>query len=71
MRCRVCKCTDERACDPPCSWHSRGLCSTCASAVAAMLSWQEDSLRPSLAALTAEFKDARDNALRVGRGKYV
>lgn len=27
--CRVCGCTDEDACDPPCSWFSDDLCSAC------------------------------------------
>lgn len=28
--CRVCGCTDERACDPPCWWVEDDLCSRCA-----------------------------------------
>jgi hypothetical protein len=31
--CRVCRCTDVRACDPPCSWASADLCSTCAESL--------------------------------------
>jgi hypothetical protein len=27
--CRVCRCTDVTACDPPCSWLESDLCSAC------------------------------------------
>jgi hypothetical protein len=29
-RCRECNCTDDFACDPPCSWVELDLCSACA-----------------------------------------
>ena len=28
-KCRVCGCTDHRACNPPCSWVEEDLCSGC------------------------------------------
>lgn len=35
-RCRVCGCTDDDACDPPCSWDDldHTICSACVEAVA-------------------------------------
>jgi hypothetical protein len=60
MKCRVCGCTEERPCDPPCEWYSAGLCSTCARAVAALLFWSEEANRPSIAALTREYRAAKD-----------
>lgn len=33
--CASCGCTDERACNPPCSWVSPGLCSGCVNQPAA------------------------------------
>lgn len=32
--CRVCGCTDDRACLPPCSWVDETLCSACAKPAA-------------------------------------
>lgn len=32
--CRVCRCTDDRACAGGCSWIERGLCSACATTAA-------------------------------------
>jgi hypothetical protein len=33
--CRVCGCTDTRACDPPCSWAELDLCTACVDTEAA------------------------------------
>jgi hypothetical protein len=30
--CRLCGCTDDHACNPPCSWVERDLCSACVPA---------------------------------------
>jgi len=30
--CGECGCTDDRACDPPCSWAAKHLCSACVPA---------------------------------------
>lgn len=56
MRCRVCKCTEDRACDPPCSWEAGqgDLCTTCADVVMAITKWRVDAYRPSMAALMRE-----------------
>jgi hypothetical protein len=35
MACRICSCTDDRACEDGCSWVQRGLCSACLPAVQA------------------------------------
>jgi hypothetical protein len=29
QKCRICGCTQDRACDPPCEWVERDLCSGC------------------------------------------
>lgn len=41
MKCRVCKCTQERACDNGCGWFAPGLCTTCARMVDACPSPEE------------------------------
>jgi hypothetical protein len=33
-KCRVCGCTHDKACEPPCWWEEPDLCSTCAQAAA-------------------------------------
>jgi hypothetical protein len=33
-KCRICACTDQRACDGGCWWIEPGLCSRCASSKA-------------------------------------
>ena len=35
-QCRVCKCTEERACDNGCGWAGPGLCTNCAEVVEAL-----------------------------------
>jgi hypothetical protein len=55
-RCRVCGCTQERACPGGCGW-ARGegnLCTICAAAAEALREWHENSLRGSRAALLRE-----------------
>ncbi|HTA46351.1 MAG TPA: hypothetical protein VK789_28105 [Bryobacteraceae bacterium] len=52
--CRVCACTEENACDPPCSWHDETLCSGCAEAAAGLSSWFTGAVRPNPIALARE-----------------
>lgn len=44
--CRVCGCTEVMACDPPCSWETPTLCTTCAQAIREMAAWLDDALAP-------------------------
>ena len=55
-RCRVCGCTEERACFPPCSWEpgQADLCTSCADTVYAVGEWLQNAVRPSFAALKRE-----------------
>lgn len=41
MRCRVCKCTDDRACAGGCYWAEDNLCSTCAAMAETLLAYQD------------------------------
>ena len=54
--CRVCGCTDEHACNPPCAWFDStlSLCTTCALAAEALGAWSRATVKPSLAALLRE-----------------
>ncbi len=52
--CRVCGCTDDNACNPPCAWFDPTLCTTCALAAEALREWSNATVRPSLAALLRE-----------------
>jgi hypothetical protein len=54
IRCRVCRCTERKPCNPPCSWVDQSLCSSCYKAVCAILDWSEGGLRPNMAALRRE-----------------
>jgi hypothetical protein len=56
-KCRVCKCTENHACNPPCSWaRGRGnLCSSCAKLVDAIAAWSNNvAVKPNLRALIKE-----------------
>ena len=58
-KCRMCSCTDNDACDPPCSWvPSDGgpLCSTCASLLRALDRWLECAHEPTDGALFRELR---------------
>jgi hypothetical protein len=57
-RCRVCKCTEEEACNPPCGWATGGgnLCTTCADAIRALFEWRGAAHHPHVTALLREFK---------------
>lgn len=55
-RCRVCKCTQAEACNPPCGWERAelDLCTSCAEAIRVVREWIEGAVRPSFAALKRE-----------------
>lgn len=56
VKCRVCGCTEDRACNPPCLWAEEGLCSTCDEAITTVLGWMDRAYRPSLRTLMVEVK---------------
>jgi hypothetical protein len=76
--CRVCRCTEREACNPPCSWvpashppirtgnnitvEMEDLCSTCHAAAVAILEWADAAHRPSKAALWREAERMREMA---------
>lgn len=76
VSCRVCYCTEDRACSPPCSWAEDDLCSTCARAIEqikrAVRDWLETAYDPKAARLFREVwrpgqrKAARARAVRGG-----
>lgn len=64
----LCSCTHNKPCDPPCSWHSdkanefpNPICSTCFTAVNAVVTWFMRSHRPKAGALIR-------NAKRISEG---
>lgn len=59
--CRVCGCTQERACADSCSWITDDLCSTCATAILAIQQWMEKAYRPAGVRL---IREARERASR-------
>ncbi len=56
MKCRVCKCTEDHPCDPPCAWAAPELCTTCAYAIEHLDDWHRGAAYPSLTALLRELK---------------
>ena len=56
MKCRVCKCTEDRACANSCSWApgEGDLCTNCAAVVEAISHYREVAYRFSLIRLMAE-----------------
>ena len=54
--CRVCGCTDLKPCDPPCSWETPALCTTCYHAILGLTQWRERARRPNVAALIRAFR---------------
>jgi hypothetical protein len=63
MKCRVCKCTWEQPCNPPCAWAPPAygnLCTACLKIIVAVADWLEVAHRPSVAALIREAREARD-----------
>jgi hypothetical protein len=64
MKCEICKCSNERPCDPPCAWEEANICSSCAATIRALTAWWEGAYRPSLSALLRSFKYYRESAFR-------
>lgn len=54
MTCRFCECTDDEACNPPCSWAAENVCSTCQEALEALETWLESCVKPHLFLLIRE-----------------
>ena len=56
LKCRVCKCTEMEACNPPCGWEpgQGDLCTSCAHMIRTLRAWLEIAHRPSVAALLHE-----------------
>ncbi len=54
MKCRVCKCTYERACDNGCGWAAPGLCTNCVEISEAIRDYREVAYSFSLRALMRE-----------------
>ena len=63
--CRVCGCTEDYACNPPCAWFDPTLCTTCALAAEALGEWSRATVKPSLAALLRE-ADIERRAIDIG-----
>jgi hypothetical protein len=57
-RCRVCGCTEDRACDPPCGWEpgEGNVCSSCAAVAAHIVEWMGVALRANFTGLMREAK---------------
>ncbi len=55
-KCRVCGCTQENACNPPCGWQpgAGNLCTSCAYAVNVVAEWLAIANRPMIAPLLRE-----------------
>ena len=53
--CRVCQCTEEKRCDPPCE-REGPVCSTCMGAIYALGSWRERAHKPNRKQLLREFE---------------
>lgn len=57
-RCRVCGCTEQNACYPPCEWDEAEpeICSTCADLLVTMADWSYSVPRANMAALMREYR---------------
>jgi len=71
VRCRVCGCTEVDACEGGCAWEQgeKDLCSTCGTVVRALLKWNEEARRPTLAALLRELKRQIERKMRPANGR--
>jgi hypothetical protein len=67
VKCRVCGCTEDRACDPPCSWvdGEADLCTTCGETLLQMRAWFEDCWKPSWRNLMKEAKRLVDEPIQL------
>jgi len=54
MRCRVCGCTEENACNPPCGWAFANLCTNCSSVASAIAEWMDSAVRANFTGLIRE-----------------
>lgn len=61
MKCRVCTCTDDRACESGCEWAEPDLCSNCAETIITVTDWLFSAVRPAIYRMIAE---ARKPVLR-------
>ena len=52
--CRVCGCTETRACIPPCSWAEPDLCTSCQQVMAAIAKWAVRASDPNMLKLMIE-----------------
>lgn len=76
MKCRVCKCTEERACNPPCAWAEPGLCTTCHGAAGVIAEWMAAAHQPSVPALIREANGMMryspvEPGVRLGNGPFA
>lgn len=58
--CRVCSCTPESPCKPPCHRVAPGFCSRCHDVLVTMLNWDQTAYRPNVVALIREFVDSAE-----------
>jgi len=63
-KCRVCKCSEERACDNGCGWAGPGLCTNCAEIVEALAEYVEVAYRFNQAGLMRELVERRAGFMR-------
>ena len=54
--CRVCRCTEDEPCNPPCAWFDESLCTSCALIVEAFMSWREGAHMANVAGLFRELQ---------------
>jgi len=54
--CRVCSCTENEPCNPPCSWADRRetVCSNCYDMAQSLSEWFRSALKPDVIALARE-----------------
>jgi hypothetical protein len=63
QKCRVCSCTETRACDPPCAWSAPDLCSNCEGTALLLSAWLDSAYRPNWPAMLKEAKAVSDSPL--------
>jgi hypothetical protein len=58
-KCRICGCTDERACPAGCGWepYQGDICSVCAAFKRHLEAYNEDALKVSAASLARLFRE--------------
>lgn len=63
-KCRVCGCTDERACPVGCSWIKADLCSVCAEFGEALYRFMDSTWHPSLAGIQRLYREILESGRR-------